>query len=1050
MINKCSTTILSPFFLIAFFLICFLQPVSGNPTPQSANLDIATTAVLTKAEAASSSSVNIVGVVSSTNPDGVISYGICWNTTGNPTPTDDHKDLGPLLVATVNIDDVIGSLHGGQKYYFRIYVITIGATVYSNQKDVTLPANHTVSGVILDNNSSPVIGIKVQSTLNNQSVTTGEDGKYSFTVPHGSSTTITPTSDFWGFTPTSKTFANITEDKKQDFLAWARMQEISGRVTDPDGDPLQDIQVNFTYNDSTTFTDPNGNYTQSVPYGTNTTVYPFKAGWEFTPPIRTYSNLQSPQTDQNFTGKPKIYTISGKITDGKNPLETVILYRSDGDTVYPDAQGNYSFTIEHGHSTTIEPMAYGWEFSPKKATFTKVQSDQVQDFTAINAILKISGRVTDGKKPLEYVIMQKSDGGHVTFDAEGNYSFTIIRGDSVSIEPMAFGYSFSPKKANFLNVQSDQTQDFTAVKNFIDVSITSHRNGQTVSGTTLIRTHPTSCQDVLSDPNLPGVDRVEFYLNQTKVKQSTAPPYGWLWDTTRYADGTYEVTVLAYNTIGQKAEKTLQMILDNEADKPVLQVFPQSESLTMNLQGIISPPPDIAVRNAGQGVLNWTAQPDQPWLDCKPRGGTGNGLVSIGAKPTAGMAAGSYRGTITFSAPDAVNPVQKVTIDLTVYSTTQGPFGAFDTPADGSSVRSSIPITGWVLDDIGVESVKIYRRDGSNLFYIGDASFVEGARPDVEQVYPGYPQNSRAGWGYMMLTYFLPNGGNGAFTFTAVATDIEGNQTTLGSKTVISDTNNNVKPFGAIDTPTLGGEASGLSYRNQGWALTPQPNTIPTDGSTIDVFIDGLRTGNPVYNQYRADIANLFPGYANSNGAAAYFDFDTTVYGNGIHTIQWAATDDAGNTDGIGSRYFTITNSGANSPPLPSKIPSQTSVQWLNISNEAVQVIHGFDSDAVPQTVAPDPDGNIHLEIRVGERIEVRFKDPNDDKQYTGYHVCGPRTWPLPPGSYLDGSNGIFYWMPGFGFSGIFHLAFIERDPGGVTKGRFLKITVKPESEGTK
>jgi hypothetical protein len=55
----------------------------------------------------------------------------------------------------------------------------------------------------------------------------------------------------------------------------------------------------------------------------------------------------------------------------------------------------------------------------------------------------------------------------------------------------------------------------------------------------------------------------------------------------------------------------------------------------------------------------------------------------------------------------------------------------------------------------------------------------------------------------------------------------------------------------------------------------------------------------------------LFPGYANSSGAAGYFYLDTRAYKNGVHTIQWVATDDAGNTDGIGSRYFTIQNTGS-------------------------------------------------------------------------------------------------------------------------------------------
>jgi len=112
--------------------------------------------------------------------------------------------------------------------------------------------------------------------------------------------------------------------------------------------------------------------------------------------------------------------------------------------------------------------------------------------------------------------------------------------------------------------------------------------------------------------------------------------------------------------------------------------------------------------------------------------------------------------------------------------------------------------------------------------YIGDAVFVEGARPDVEAAYPGYPQNSRAGWGYMLLTNFLPLG-DGPYNLLAYATDLEGNEVLLGSKSIIVDNANAVLPFGAIDTPAQGGTASGNPYYNFGWALTPQPNFVPLD-----------------------------------------------------------------------------------------------------------------------------------------------------------------------------------------------------------------------------
>jgi hypothetical protein len=233
------------------------------------------------------------------------------------------------------------------------------------------------------------------------------------------------------------------------------------------------------------------------------------------------------------------------------------------------------------------------------------------------------------------------------------------------------------------------------------------------------------------------------------------------------------------------------------------------------------------------------------------------------------------------------------------------PFGSFDTPVEGSTVAGSAAVTGWVLDDEGVESVKIYRQEGTELVYIGDALFVEGARPDVAQAYPDYPNNTSAGWGYMLLSNFLPNGGNGTFVLYAVATDVSGKTSTLGTKTIYCDNANSKKPFGAIDTPKPGETVSGV-YRVQGWALTPPPNEIPKNGTTISVKIDGVEVGTANYNNYRSDIGNYFPGYVNSSGAGAYFDLDTTGYSEGVHTLEWVVTDGNKNVDGVGSRFFTV------------------------------------------------------------------------------------------------------------------------------------------------
>jgi hypothetical protein len=330
-----------------------------------------------------------------------------------------------------------------------------------------------------------------------------------------------------------------------------------------------------------------------------------------------------------------------------------------------------------------------------------------------------------------------------------------------------------------------------------------------------------------------------------------------------------------------------------------------------------TPTPDetLIITNSGTGILSWTATPSADWISVLPGSGTGAGVMTIGISRT-DMAPGYYAGTIAVTDPTASNSPRTVSIGLDVLpvGSDSQPFGNYATPADGATVSSSIPVTGWVLDDVGVQFVKIYRGTGlADRVFIGDAVFSKGARPDVEAAYPGYPQNDRAGWGYLLLTNFLPNGGNGPFTLLAYATDTGGHEVLLGSKAITCDNLHAVKPFGAIDTPGQGGTASGSAFINFGWALTPLPKSIPIDGSTITVWVDGLPLGHPTYNNYRPDIASLFPGYANSNGAVGYYYLNTTGYENKVHTIAWSVADSVGAVDGIGSRYFQIMNTGSGS-----------------------------------------------------------------------------------------------------------------------------------------
>jgi len=470
--------------------------------------------------------------------------------------------------------------------------------------------------------------------------------------------------------------------------------------------------------------------------------------------------------------------------------------------------------------------------------------------------------------------------------------------------------------------------------------------------------------------------------------------------------------------------------------------------------GLTTSPQTLRISNSGSGTLNWTLYTPSRWLKFSPESGINNGEIAVEVDASDYYGGNTVRAILYISSPGAANSPVEVEVFLHVYNNgqTSYPFGQFATPTHGSTVSSSIPVTGWALDDIGVESVQIFRESNQGLVYIGDAVFVEGARPDVEQTYPNYPMNYKAGWGYMMLTNFLP-GGNGIFNIHAIATDKEGNQVTLGTKTITVDNANTEQPFGALDTPFQGGPASGKEFINFGWVLTPLPNTIPTDGTSIKVWIDGVNLGSPVYNKYREDIAGLFPDYNNSNGAGGNFIIDTTPYTNGVHTIQWTATDDDGNSDGIGSRYFNIinqTNSASTAEATYStkkqkiqsiNLPALQKIKW----NNQAKLRKGFSEEIQPTPVYANENNTISYEIKELDRVEIQLSE-NQTGTWLGYQKVGNSIRPLPIGSTLDQEKGTFSWYAAPGFVGKYVLIFLECNKRGkILSGTQVLVNIKPK-----
>ena len=402
----------------------------------------------------------------------------------------------------------------------------------------------------------------------------------------------------------------------------------------------------------------------------------------------------------------------------------------------------------------------------------------------------------------------------------------------------------------------------------------------------------------------------------------------------------------------------------------------------------------------------------------------------------------------------------------------QPPIGFLEVPQEGAPVAGAVAVGGWALDDLEVVRVGIYRdavgSEPSGLLFLGNAVFIPGARPDVAQAFPALPLSDRAGFGFMILTNMLPNQGNGTFRIHAVAEDAEGTRVTLGSRTIVGANSTSQMPFGTIDTPGQGETIAGTNYLNWGWALTPQPGMIPTDGSTIQILVDGAPIGQVTYNLFRPDVSGGFPGLANSPGPVGYRSIDTTALAEGLHTISWVVSDDRPATSGIGSRYFSVRNSADALPPpfqpIMTTQPATSSGASLPALSSAIA-----DPPAVPVSAPAAPDAGRQakslesetlsgapillqrnggpqrlvradaeparmLTIAATERLSLVLDASAVERpcggSWAGYLVKDGELAELPVGASIDPS-GTFYWQVGPGFAGRFPLLFIRTDCDG-------------------
>jgi hypothetical protein len=169
---------------------------------------------------------------------------------------------------------------------------------------------------------------------------------------------------------------------------------------------------------------------------------------------------------------------------------------------------------------------------------------------------------------------------------------------------------------------------------------------------------------------------------------------------------------------------------------------------------------------------SWTAVSNVPWVTITlGSSGSGNGTVSysVAANPSPS----SRTGTLTIAG-------QTFTITQAGSGITNtAPFGYVDIPAPGATVRGTIEVVGWGLDQEDSSLTAELLVDGN----VVSSSPTRFARPDVCAAFASVSHCSSSNPG-VRFSWATTTVSNGAHALSLRVTDPQGASATVGSRTV--------------------------------------------------------------------------------------------------------------------------------------------------------------------------------------------------------------------------------------------------------------------------
>ena len=210
-----------------------------------------------------------------------------------------------------------------------------------NQDYTADKIKYTISGYVRTSGGSGISGVTMTGWPGTVPVT-NSSGYYSGKVTYGWSGTIIPDRTGYGFSPSSKSYSNVISDKlSENYTGIPITYTISGYVKTSAGTGISGVTMTG-WPDTAPVTDGTGYYSGTVSYDWSGTITPNKSGYTFEPSSRSYSNVISDQSNQDYMGEIPMVIVPNVVGLSEAEAETAL-----------DAFGLLKGVLSYAYSDTV-------------------------------------------------------------------------------------------------------------------------------------------------------------------------------------------------------------------------------------------------------------------------------------------------------------------------------------------------------------------------------------------------------------------------------------------------------------------------------------------------------------------------------------------------------------------------------------------------------------------------------------------------------------------------------------------------------------------------